>query len=98
MARRGGSTEVQFNRVFFDRILKSAGVSNLTKRAADQALSVAKSTAPVDTGDYRRGLKVERHDSRYRTVWRVVGTDWKTLILESKTGNLARALRTVRKG
>ena len=34
-----------------------------------------------------------RHDTQYRTVARVVGRDPKTMLIESKTGNLARSLR-----
>ena len=88
---------VDFNPAFFDQIMKSAGVTRLTKAAAERTAQVAKSTAPVDTGAYRDGIEVERYDSRYRVAFRVVGTDWKTLLVESKLGVLARALKAVKK-
>lgn len=86
---------VKFNPKFFDQIGKSAGVERLTKNAADKVLQEARATAPVDSGDYKAGLHIEKGQSRYRTVYRVVGDDWKTLLVEAWTGNLARALKKV---
>lgn len=93
---RSGQTTVEFNGAFFDRIMKSAEIDDITKKKADVALAIAQHTAPVDSGDYKRGLAVVRHDAAYRFSWRVIGRDWKTLLVESKTGNLARALKAVR--
>lgn len=90
---RKDQTIVEFNQTYFDQIMRTAGVERLTDAAAERALSIAKSTAPVDTGDYRDGLHIEHRESRYRRVTRVVGDDAKTLLIESKTGNLARALK-----
>ena len=57
----------------------------------------ARATAPVDTGDYRDGIKTAgKLQKRY--VGLVVGTDPKTMLVESQTGNLARALRANAKG
>lgn len=95
MGRNSDGT-VDFNPAFFDRIMKSAEVENLTKKRAEAALAIAQHTAPVDSGEYRDRLKVEQHNSDYRTVFRVVGTDWKTLLIEAKTGNLARAVKAVK--
>lgn len=91
---RNGQTTVTFNPRFFDTILKSAGVDALTTSIGEDVLETAKRTAPVDTGDYRDGLHLEKRESRYRRVVRVVGADPKTLLVESKTGNLARSLKT----
>lgn len=91
-----GQTEVEFNRQFFDSIMKSAGVEGLVEKTARAALSVAKHTAPVDSGDYKERLALERYTSKYRFAWRVVGRDWKTLLIEAKTGNLARAIKAVK--
>lgn len=93
---RAGQTEVDFNSAFFDRIMKSAGVEDLTKNTAEAALSIARHTAPVDTGDYKRHLALERYTSQYRFAWRVIGRDPKTLLIEAKTGNLARAIKAVK--
>lgn len=95
MANRG-QTEVIFDGVYFDNIMRSAGIRKLSDEAAHRALGIAKATAPVDSGDYRDRLVVEHYEAKYRQTARVVGTDAKTLLIESKTGNLARALKAAR--
>lgn len=89
---------VNFNPWYFEQLGKSAGVERLTKQAAERVLAKARATAPVASGDYKRGLRIERVTSRYRYVYRVIGDDWKTLLVEARTGNLARALRSVARG
>lgn len=86
---------VTFNDSYFDEVLNSAGVQRLCRSKAEQALAIARASAPVDTGAYRDGLAVEAKRSAHRTVYRVVGHDRKTLIVEAKTGNLVRALKVV---
>jgi hypothetical protein len=88
---------VDFNQTYFDNILRSAGIEALCRSKAEDALAIARSTAPVDTGAYRDGLEIEKVSHRYRDTYEVVGHDKKTLIIESKTGNLARALKAVKK-
>lgn len=90
-------TKVEFDPGFFDNIMKSAKVSSLTKSKAEEALGYAQQSAPVDTGDYRSGLRTQKRTSSYRDVWRVVGNDPKTLLLEAQGGYLARALKRVKK-
>lgn len=90
--------EVTFNQRFFDEIMRSAGVQSLQKQVADRVLARAKATAPYNTGDYRDGLRIRKAERRYRTAYLVEGTDRKTLLVEAKTGNLARALKAVGRG
>ena len=92
-----GQTSIKFNDAFFDQILNSAGVRALTRGAAEKALGVAKANAPVDTGAYRDGLQVEAVQRAHRTTFMVVGTDAKTMLVESKTGNLRKALKAVKR-
>ena len=87
---------VTFNDSYFDEVLNSAGVQRLCRSKAEQALAIARASAPVDTGAYRAGLAVEAKRSAHRTVYRVGGHDRKTLLVEAKTGNLVRALKAVR--
>ena len=87
---------IDFNPKFFNNIMKTAGVVKLSKAAAEKAAGIARATAPYKSGDYQRGIKVVQRDARYRSTWQVVGTDWKTLLVESKTGNLARALKAAK--
>ncbi len=93
---RNGHTDVEFNPRFFETVLRQPKVEAVVDQAAQRALAVAKATAPVDSGEYRDGLHIEHHDSRYRRAARVVGGDDKTMIIESKTGNLARALKAAK--
>lgn len=93
---RAGQTRVNFNEKFFDEILRSAQVENLCRSKAEQALTVIRATAPVDTGAYRDGFELEVHESAHRRSFRVVGHDWKTILLESRGGYLARALKAVK--
>lgn len=92
-----GQTTVTFNTVYFDNIMKSAGVEEITVQSATRAMNTAKATAPVDTGSYRDQIHLERRESRYRKVVRVVGSDPKTMLIEAQTGNLARALKATKK-
>lgn len=91
-------TTVKFNQKYFDRIGKSSGVERLTEAAAKNVLRTARASAPVDSGDYKRGLHIEKKDARYRSVYLVVGDDRKTLLVEAWTGNLARAIKKVARG
>ena len=88
---------VTFDEEFFATIMRSAGIEALCRVKAENALAIAQSTAPVDTGAYRDGLSIEKVPHKYRDTYEVVGHDKKTLLVESKTGNLARALKAVRK-
>lgn len=87
---------MQFNDRFFEELGHSAGVTKLVEDKADRIAERAKSTAPVDTGDYRDGIKRKTKRTKYRNVALVVGEDPKTMIIEAKTGNLVRALRAER--
>jgi hypothetical protein len=88
-----GQTHVDFDDSFFTAILRSSGVQSLCKSKAESVLAQAKASAPVDTGAYRDGIQLKVVHHSHRDTYMVVGTDPKTLIIESKTGNLARALK-----
>ena len=91
---------VQFNNAFFEQLGQSAGVTNLVRNVAEEIAETARSTAPVDSGEYRDGIEVRMKRQR-RAVGLVVGTDPKTMLIEAKTANLARALpahRQARRG
>jgi transcriptional/translational regulatory protein YebC/TACO1 len=94
---RAGQTTVHFNQKYFDQIMKTAAVDSMVKEKAEEALKIAKATAPVDTEDYKNGLKIEKAIHKYRDTYLGVGTDAKSLLVEAQTGNLARAIRAVKK-
>jgi hypothetical protein len=87
---------VKFNNSFFEELGQSAGVTALVVDAAERVAAAARSSAPVESGDYQKGITVEVKQQQ-RSVALVVGTDPKTLLIESRTGNLARALRAAKK-
>ncbi|MGL3804718.1 HK97 gp10 family phage protein [Paeniglutamicibacter sp. R2-26] len=88
---------MEFNDTFFDRLGKSAEVTNLCVDVAEKIAAEARATAPADTEDYRDSIKVITKTVEHRNVALVVATDWKAIIIESKTGNLVRALNKVKK-
>lgn len=72
-------------------LLKDPGVrADLTRRAGPVE-SVARSSAPVDTGAYRASIGI-RQGTTDRAVVRVVATAPHAMAVEAATGNLARAL------
>lgn len=88
---------MQFNKAFFDELLVSAPVAKLVDDGAQKVANVARATAPVDSGDYKRGIRVGSKRQK-RVVGLVQATDEKSMIIEARTGNLVRALRSVGRG
>lgn len=89
---------MDFNPEVFNEILGSAAVDGLTETVAEAVCSVAKSTAPVRSGEYQQSIHVEEVKAEHRTVYRVISEAPYALEVESKTGNLNRALKAVRRG
>lgn len=94
---RSGSTDMVFNPKFFETVLRQPGVEQLVDGCAERALGAAQAAAPVDTQAYKNGLHIEHHESRYRRAARVVGSDRKTMLIESQTGNLARSIKAAKR-
>lgn len=84
---------MQFNNGFFEELGRSSGVENLVMSAAERVADKARSTAPVDTGAYKNSIKVEKKHQD-RVVALVTAEDDNALIIESRFGTLARALRS----
>lgn len=72
-------------------LLADPGVSADLVKRAERVAAKARATAPVATGEYRDSITVET-DVTDRVVARVVARDRKSHVIESRTGNLARAL------
>ncbi|ABR10475.1 MULTISPECIES: HK97 gp10 family phage protein [Bacteria] len=81
------------NPTWFDQIMRTPKVRALVDGVAEETLADAKASAPVDTGAYRDGLHIEHRQGRSRETAMVVGSDEKTLLIESRTGNLARSVK-----
>lgn len=104
-----GQVIVEFNDDAFDRILNDAGVRAMCRGAAEKALAYARQHAPVGDptdpiykrperrpGQYRDGLQIKTVQHAHRLTYMVVGTDSKTLLVESQTGNLQKALKAAK--
>ncbi|MBF4625546.1 HK97 gp10 family phage protein [Clavibacter sp. VKM Ac-2872] len=87
---------MEFNQAFFEELGRSGPVIALTDEAAERVAAAARASAPVDTHAYQEGIVVRRK-FQDRAVALVVGTDPKTMLIEAKTGNLARAVKAARK-
>lgn len=87
---------VKFNNAFFEELAVSEPVTELVVEAAERVAEIARKGVHKLSGDYANGIGVAvKHQKR--SVALVVANDPKSLIIESKTGNLARALRAAKK-
>lgn len=84
--------KMKWNEAFFSRLGHSAGVTAILRNKAEEVAARARASAPVDTGEYRNSITVQIKSSATRNVALVVADDPKAMIVESLTGNLARAL------
>ncbi|MET4094568.1 HK97 gp10 family phage protein [Arthrobacter sp. UYCu712] len=89
---------MKFNNDFFSKLGHSPEVTALCVSIAERGAAIARSTAPVDTGDYRDGIHVEVVRANRRNVAVIKSDDEKTMWIESETGNLARALGALKSG
>lgn len=83
--------EIKLNRDEIGDFLKSEQIRKPLREIAHKWASHARATAPVDTGKYRDSIDVE-DDTTDRAAARVVAHDRKASIVESRTGNLKRAM------
>lgn len=82
---------VKLNSAGMRALLNDPGLrADLTTRA-ERVLAAAKASAPVDSGEYRDSLHIV-DDTTDRAVVRVGSSAPHGLLVEMKTGNLARAL------
>jgi len=81
---------------FFDGLGRSPVVRALCKQAAEQVAANARASAPVDSEEYRNSIHVEERGAAYRDTFRVVADADHAMVVEARTGNLARALNGVR--
>lgn len=73
-------------------LTRDPGIVGAVSQATERIAATARSTAPEDSGDYKDGITT-RLKYQERVVGVVEATDPKSLIIESKTGNLARAVK-----
>lgn len=85
-------SSMKFTPGYFEALLTSPGVESVVMESTNRIAAIARSTAPVDTGDYKRGIKATKKRQK-RVVGLVQATDPKSMGVEAATGNLARAVR-----
>lgn len=86
------------NNAFFEELGRSPKVVALVNQKRDQVAAAARAAAPVDSGDYKRGIVTRGKVEKRRYVGLVVATAPKSLLIESQRGVLARALRSISRG
>lgn len=72
-------------------LLKSQQMRPPLEQIAEKWAARARSTAPVDSGEYRDSITVVE-DTTDRAVARVVARSRKSSLVEARTGNLKRAM------
>lgn len=86
-----------------DDISRLPKVVSAIKSKAEAAKTIAQAIAPVNTGDYKRGIEMDvAVNDRGYTMGRVIASDWKSLWIEFGTSKgfpahavLRRAVRAV---
>lgn len=78
------------------KLLHSSDVERYLESRARKVLARAEATAPVVTGDYKRGLHLETVQHPSRVVVRVAGSTDHDLAVEADHGTLSRALDAAR--
>ncbi|MDQ0735330.1 hypothetical protein [Arthrobacter agilis] len=86
------------NDSFFSEIGTGPELTQMCVDKAEQIRSAAVSSAPVDSGAYKGSITVKVKRSARRNVAVVEASDPKSLLIESRTGNMARAVRGVKRG
>jgi hypothetical protein len=89
--------EVQFNDAFFEKLGRSPEVTRLCVEVAEKIAATARANAPRASNDYANSIHVEVVSRGRRNAALVKADDDKSLLIESRTGNLARALNQVKK-
>ncbi|MGV9181814.1 hypothetical protein [Arcanobacterium canis] len=86
--------QIKFDPGFAESILRSPGIKSLINAKANAALHAAQASAPVDSGTYKKSIKISTRHSKHRDVAVIESDDKGALAIEARTGNLARALRS----
>lgn len=88
---------MKYNDEYFPQLLASPEVETVVMEATEQVADRARSSAPVDSGDYRDSITVSKKKQK-RVVGLVTAEDPAALAIEAKHGTLARAVRGAGRG
>lgn len=87
---------MEWNKSFFQSVLKSGEVRNLVSKAADNAANAARSSAPVRTGNYRANIKKEVRTGQKRVYAYVYSDVDYSIPVEMRHGTMAKATSAAR--
>lgn len=82
----------EFDNAAMDALARGPGITAAVVAAAERIADQVRSGAPVKDGDYKASIRVSVKQQR-RSVALVESTDPKALVIESKTGVMARAAK-----
>jgi hypothetical protein len=86
------STRFKINPGWFEEALKGSIADGACAAKAEETLARAKGSAPVETGAYAASIHLVVEDHPQRKAWHVVAGVEYAMVVEAKTGNLARSL------
>lgn len=75
-----------------DALTRDPGLVAFTQRTTEQLAAAVRANAPEDSGDYKDGIQAGLKYQE-RVVGVVEATDPKSLIVEAKTGVMARTVK-----
>ncbi|MDJ1372748.1 hypothetical protein C7K25_15525 [Gulosibacter molinativorax] len=79
---------------FIESLYDDPGLNAELQAAAERVAARVRATAPVgDSGEYKGSIHVEKSPRGGRPVYRVVADAPHAMLVESRTGNLARGVR-----
>ena len=84
---------MEFNDSFIPGLGTSPAVRQLVEEATERIAADARAAAPVESGEYRDGIRTEYSATENRIVGHVVASAPHSMIVESRDGVLARALQ-----
>lgn len=86
-----------FNNAALNELARSPGITEAVTASAERIAAIARTDAPVGaTAEYKNSIKTGLKFQE-RSVGLVYSDDDKALVVESKTGNLARAVKKAAK-
>ena len=88
--------DFDWNDSFFEAVLKSSGVRSAVETAADNAVSQAKASAPVKTGNYRANIRKEVRTGQKRVYAYVYSDVDYSIPVEMRHGTMAKAASAAR--
>lgn len=85
------ASKIRLSSAGMRELLRSSGIRAALRGPAEAVAARARASAPVETGEYKASIRVESATTD-RVVERVVADAPHALVVEAKTGNLARSL------